>query len=234
MTSLSHLNVRKVHCSVACQSFLPKTGKHAIAHINHILIIHSCIYRHFGCFTFLVIANDAAVTASLQDSAFNSFPPCLPLERDVKQRLAGGAEALPSMGPNQCTTFKWVGNQSPACRRQPTSINQQREVRCKWEASPLGSCLSWETSPCRLVIWTWLCPSVRAGATAQSPVRPSLHRTQRPPGKGISHVSQTVHTAEDLVPYQGPCSPGFAWSRAQQGSSRDWVGGSWLLRLSQR
>ena len=136
VTGLSHLNVPKGHCSVECQSFLPKTGKYTTVHIYHVLIIHSCIYRHFGCFTFLAIANDAAVTKPLYKTAFNSFPPCLPLERDVKQRLAGGAEALPSMEPNWCTTFKWVGNQSPAPRRQPTSLTQQGEAHCKWEACP--------------------------------------------------------------------------------------------------
>lgn len=69
---------------------------------------------------------------------------------------------------------------------------------------------------------------------AQSPVRPSLHRTQRPSGKRLSHVCQMVRTGEDLIPYQGPGTPGFAWSRAQQGSAREWAGGSWLLHLSQR
>ena len=99
VTGSSHLNVPKVHCSVECQSFLPKTGKYAIAHISHVLIIHSCICRHFGCFTVLAIANDASVTKPLYKAAFNSFPSCLPLERDVKQRLAGGARHCRAWNP---------------------------------------------------------------------------------------------------------------------------------------
>lgn len=50
---------------------------------------------------------------------------------------------------------------------------------------------------------------------ALSPVRPSLHQTQRPSGKGLSHACQMVHTAEDLIPIRamGPGLPGAEPSR---------------------
>ena len=122
-----------------------------------------------------------------------------------------------------------VGGKPKSCPSQAADFyNPARRSPLQMGSLSLGSCLSWEMSSCCLVIRTWLCPSVRAGARAQSLVRPSLHRTQRPSGKGLSHVCQMVRTGEDLVPYQGPWVPGFAWSRAQQGSAREWAVGCFI------
>lgn len=111
-----------------------------------------------------------------------------------------------------------VGGKPMSCPSQAADFyNPARRSPLQMGSQPPGKLpVLGDVSLC-LMIWTWLCPSVRAGSMALSPVRPSLHQTQRPSGKGLSHVCQMVHTAEDLVPYQGPWAPGLPGAEPSRG-----------------
>lgn len=68
-----------IHVCTACVgiAFLFMVEQYSIVYLDHVLLIHSSMEGHMGCFDLLAVVSNAAVNVgvqiSLQDAAFNSL-----------------------------------------------------------------------------------------------------------------------------------------------------------------